>query len=185
MTRIIAGLAKGRRLEVPPRGTRPTSERVREAMFSALANRSHLVGASVLDLYAGSGALGLEAASRGARLIVMVESARSAAQVACRNVAKVKLRARVVQDRAERIAATLQREAPFDIVLMDPPYDIPETALNKTMVALGESGNLASWAVIVLEGPKGRDLPELPDGWEWQDVKTYGDTVVSFAGPGR
>ncbi|MDR1295730.1 MAG: RsmD family RNA methyltransferase, partial [Bifidobacteriaceae bacterium] len=100
MTRIIAGVAKGRTLAVPPRGTRPTSDKVREAIFSAVASRIDLADTAVLDLYAGSGALGLEAASRGARSVVLVEVARSAAAVVRANARTTGLPARVVQDRA-------------------------------------------------------------------------------------
>ncbi|WP_264000511.1 RsmD family RNA methyltransferase, partial [Mycolicibacillus trivialis] len=89
MTRIIAGRARGRRLAVPPRGTRPTSDRVRESLFNVLAARRELAGIAVLDLYAGSGALGLEALSRGARAVLLVEADARAAAVIGRNIAAV------------------------------------------------------------------------------------------------
>jgi 16S rRNA (guanine966-N2)-methyltransferase len=180
MTRIIAGVAKGRTLAVPPRGTRPTSDKVREAIFSAVASRIDLAGTAVLDLYAGSGALGLEAASRGARTVVLVEAARSAARVARANVAALGLPARVAVERAERLAGLRQAEAPFDLVLLDPPYDTPAAPVAGVLRALGESGNLHERAVIVLERRVGA-VPAPPGGWTWEAAKTYGDTVVHFA----
>ncbi|MDM7491157.1 RsmD family RNA methyltransferase, partial [Rhodococcus sp. CSLK01-03] len=104
MTRIVAGRAGGRRLKVPPRGTRPTSERVREALFSSLTARMELEGASVLDLYAGSGALGLEALSRGATHALLVESDAQAATVIRRNIGELGLPAVL---RAAPVAAVL------------------------------------------------------------------------------
>ncbi|MDR1428084.1 MAG: 16S rRNA (guanine(966)-N(2))-methyltransferase RsmD [Bifidobacteriaceae bacterium] len=181
MTRIVAGSAKGRTLTVPSTGTRPTSDRVREAIFSAVEARIDLNAAAVLDLYAGSGALGLEAASRGAAPVVLVDSARQAARVARANAAALRLPARVALVRAERAAATRQPEAPFDLVLLDPPYETPNEAVAAVLAALGEAGNLAASAVIVLERAAGGPAPAPPPGWVWQDPRNYGDTVVRFA----
>ena len=107
MTRIVAGRAGGRSLKVPPKGTRPTSDRVREAMFSRLEHYDVVDGARVLDLFAGSGALGLEAASRGAAAVVLVDASRQAADVCRANAATTGLTAvvTVVVDRAERVVA--------------------------------------------------------------------------------
>ncbi len=128
MTRIVAGVAGGRRLKVPPgETTRPTSDRVREALFSALDAAGAVEGARVLDLYAGSGALGLEAASRGAQQVVLVEAAKPAAATARANVAALGLPGvRVVTDRAERFAASPSAvvDGGWDLVLLDPPYAV-------------------------------------------------------------
>src|SRR6476469_10915414 len=124
VTRIIAGRAGGRRIAVPPAGTRPTSDRVREALFSALTADPGLDGAAVLDLCAGSGALGLEALSRGAAHALFVESDRRAAAVLRRNVAGLGLPGCVV--RAAPAAAVLAAPADrsYDVVLVDPPYAV-------------------------------------------------------------
>jgi 16S rRNA (guanine966-N2)-methyltransferase len=180
MTRIVAGIAKGRTLAVPARGTRPTTDRVREAIFSAVASRMDLEGARVLDLYAGSGALGLEAASRGATSVVLVDSDRRAARVARANAEALGLPARVVLLAAERVAASLQPEAPFGLVLLDPPYDMPGTHLAEVIEALGMSGNLDPQAVLVLERGAGAAPVPPPLGWSWETAKRYGDTMVQF-----
>ncbi len=112
VTRIVAGSVGGRSIAVPAKGTRPTSDRVREAIFSRLEHLDVLDGARVLDLYAGSGALGLEAASRGATAVTLVDSARPAADVARRNVAALGLTGvRVTTETAERFAASLATQA--------------------------------------------------------------------------
>jgi 16S rRNA (guanine966-N2)-methyltransferase len=185
MTRIVAGTARGRTLIVPPRGTRPTQERVREAVFSALTSRIDLVGAAVLDLYAGSGALGLEAASRGAGPVVLVDSARQAARVARANATALGLDARVALARAEQVAAAPQPEGPFDIVLVDPPYETPAGAVEAVLAALEEAGNLAPGAVIVLEGSAKAEPPAPPAGWEWEAPRMYGDTAVRLGRDAR
>jgi 16S rRNA (guanine966-N2)-methyltransferase len=180
MTRIIAGRAGGRRLTVPATGTRPTPERVREAIFSALEARADLTGAAVLDLYAGSGALGLEAASRGAAPVVLVDSARPAARAARANATALGLDARVAMDQAERFAAQRQPEAPFDVVFADPPYAEPPANIAAVLTALGEAGNLSGRAVIVLETAARAEPPPPPAGWAWARSKRYGDTAVHF-----
>ncbi len=136
MTRIIAGVAGGRRIETPKGAdTRPTSDRVREALFGALDARGALDGAAVLDLFAGSGALGLEAASRGARSVVLVESGREATAVARRNAATLGLDGvRVVQAPVQRYLATATHaplDPPADVVLLDPPYGFGEAELER------------------------------------------------------
>lgn len=125
MTRIVAGTAGGRRLAVPPGGrTRPTSDRAREALFSALAAATDLTGARVLDLYAGSGALGLEALSRGAAEVLLVESDARAVGTLRENVRALGLPGATV--RQGKVEAVLREPAgaPFDVVLADPPYEL-------------------------------------------------------------
>jgi 16S rRNA (guanine966-N2)-methyltransferase len=181
MTRIIGGLARGRSLTVPTHGTRPTPERVREAVFSALGSQLDLVGLAVLDLYAGSGALGLEAASRGARPVVLVDAARSAVRVARANAGALGLEARVALGRAERLAAARQPEAPFGLVFLDPPYAMPDDRIGAVLAALKGSGNLDPRAVIVLERSARSVPPSPPPGWTWKKPRLYGDTGVHFA----
>ena len=155
MTRIVAGTVGGRTIQVPPRGTRPTSDRVREAIFSRLEHLDVLDGGRVLDLYAGSGALGLEAASRGAVDVVLVEHARRAADVARRNVTTLGLGrvVHVVADAAERYVAGAAESPgpPFDVVFLDPPYDLSEHALSTVLEYVTAPGVLASGAVVVVE----------------------------------
>jgi 16S rRNA (guanine966-N2)-methyltransferase len=181
VTRIIAGRAGGRRLQVPASGTRPTSERVREALFSALEHRLDLGGAAVLDLFAGSGALGLEAVSRGAARAVLVEAARPAARVAAANAAACGLQARVVVDRAERAAARPLPGGPFTLVLADPPYAYPADALDRLVADLVAAGNLADDAVVVLERDARDPAPTWPATWPEPERRVYGDTAVYLA----
>ena len=139
MTRIVAGVAGGRRLAVPPSGTRPTSDRVREALFSALAHDPGLSGAAVLDLCAGSGALGLEALSRGAAHVLFVESDRRAAAVLRRNVGAVDLPG--AQVRAAPAAAVLAGppDRAYDLMLVDPPYATSDAEVAGWLVAADPS----------------------------------------------
>lgn len=182
MTRIVAGSAGGRTLGVPPQGTRPTSERVREALFSRLEHLDVIADARVLDCYAGSGALGLEAASRGAREVVLVEAAKTAADVCRRNVATLGLgdRVTVVRDRAERYVAR-PVATPWDLVLLDPPYDLPEAGLSEVLTGL--VGVLAPHAVVVVERSTRSPAPGWPDGLVPLHTRAYGETSVYLAGP--
>ena len=196
MTRIVAGALGGRTIAVPAKGTRPTSDRVREAVFSRLTHLGVLDGARVLDLYAGSGALGLEAASRGAVSVTLVDNARLAADVARRNVAGLGLAGvRVATDTAERFAASLAsaasgsavRGAPgaaaLDLVLLDPPYDLAEDALAAVLTHLAAPGVLAEGAVVVVERSIRTPEPAWPDGLALFARKDYGETVVYYTEP--
>lgn len=198
MTRIVAGLAGGRTLLVPAKGTRPTSDRVREALFSRLEHAGALVGARVLDLYAGSGALGLEAASRGAREVVLVESAPAAADACRKNVATLGLPGvRVV---AERVLPFVSRRSggPVDLVLVDPPYELAEADLAAVLAAV--SAHLGPDAVVVVERSVRSPEPTWPSaqdvgapqagsrrpgrtGLVRTDERRYGETVLWFAAP--
>ncbi|MFT4212351.1 MAG: RsmD family RNA methyltransferase [Microbacterium sp.] len=184
MTRIIAGIAGGTRLDVPARGTRPTSERVRESMFGALETADALRGARVLDLYAGSGALGLEALSRGAAGVDLVEKAGPAATVAARNAERV---SRVVGaparvHRTEVRAFLRAATGPFDLVFSDPPYDLADAPLGTDLRAL--TGLLAGDALVVVERARRSAEPEWADaGLEPVRDRVYGDTVVWWAQP--
>lgn len=175
--RVVAGTAGGRRLAVPAgRDTRPTSERVREAVFSALvARRGGLAGDTVLDLFAGSGALGLEACSRGAASAVLVESDRTAAGVARRNAAALGLPATVVMAPAARYLARVP--VPVDVVFADPPYAFGEVELTSVLAALA-TGWLNPGADVVVERSARSPAPSWPPGLEPGRVRPYGDTAV-------
>ncbi|MDO5053022.1 MAG: 23S rRNA (adenine(2030)-N(6))-methyltransferase RlmJ, partial [Pseudoclavibacter sp.] len=142
MTRIIAGAARGAALTVPRRGTRPTSDRVREALFSAVEARMRLRGARVLDLYAGSGALGLEALSRGAAAAVLVERDPAAARVLRGNARSVTARlpdgaeARIVASGVERFLDGCRER--FEAVFADPPYELAEPELARVLERLAD-----------------------------------------------
>jgi 16S rRNA (guanine966-N2)-methyltransferase len=176
---LVAGVAGGRTLAVPPRGTRPTSERVREAVFSRLEHAVGLDGAAVLDLYAGSGALGLEAASRGATRVLLVEADRAAAEVCRRNAASTGLagRCEVLTDRVERRVPMLDEV--FDVVLLDPPYAVTTEALDAVLAALTEV--LAPGGVVVVERSSRSAAPRWPADWEDDGDRQYGDTRLWFA----
>ena len=182
MTRIVSGAVGGRTLQVPAKGTRPTSDRVREALFARLEHLGAVDGARVLDLYAGSGALGLEAVSRGAAHATLVEAARPAVEVCRRNVAALGLGAQVtvVADRAERFTARGAAQ-PWDLVLLDPPYDVPEKDL--AAVLAGLPGHLSPDAVVVVERSTRSPEPSWPDGLERFDERAHGETRVWSAQP--
>lgn len=154
----MAGAAGGRRLRVPPQGTRPTSERVREALFNALAARMDLDGARVLDLYAGSGALGLEALSRGAGYVLMVESNARAAAV---------------------VAGTADGE--YDIVMLDPPYALEGDELTSVLTDLAAKGWVGEGSLVVVERATRSPETVWPDGFEVERSRRYGDTRVEIA----
>ena len=185
MTRVIAGTHGGRTLRTPPgSGTRPTSDRVREALFSALDARGAVAGAHVLDLYAGSGALALEAMSRGARSAVLVESDRRAAATIGENVRALGLPE--VRVRASTVAAALAADpAPgeaADLAFLDPPYDLPEDALAEVLARL-DAGWLAADGLVVVERSSRSPEPAWPAGWERVGKpRRYGETTVWLAG---
>ncbi len=180
MVRIVAGIAGGRRLTVPPRGTRPSTDRVREAVFSAIQARRDLDGARVLDLYAGSGALGLEALSRGAAYVRFVESDRRAAAVLSRNVEALGLPGTEVT--VADVLAVLRGGAgrPYDVVLADPPYELEDGVLGGVLRALVSGGWLAPAALIVVERAARAAPPNWPDRVSELTSRRYGDTAVHY-----
>ncbi|WP_223690231.1 16S rRNA (guanine(966)-N(2))-methyltransferase RsmD [Leifsonia poae] len=187
MTRIIAGFAGSLALHVPKSGTRPTSDRVREAIFSALEARDVLVGARVLDLYAGSGALGLEAASRGAVTVMLVERDGAAATICRKNMSsllkaaprdskpKIEIRATAAQTFLGSSGST------YDLVFIDPPYDVPEDEVESMLAALGP--RLGPHATVCLERSTRSPEPVLPAGLELDRRKDYGDTALYWLAP--
>ena len=184
MTRIVAGSAKGRTLAVPKSGTRPTSERVREALFSRLDHMNVLDGATVLDLYAGTGALGLEALSRGGTHATLVEQASAAARVAAANVRSTGLPARVVTADARTYLGARNGEAlagDIDLVFIDPPYDIAAEDMTTVLASLGPW--IVPDALVVVERSTRAPAPTWPDFLVLEDQRTWGETVAYFAGP--
>ncbi|MDR2985404.1 MAG: 16S rRNA (guanine(966)-N(2))-methyltransferase RsmD [Nocardiopsaceae bacterium] len=183
-TRIIAGTAGGRRLAVPSgRSTRPTSDRTREGLFAAvIAVLGGLEGARVLDLYAGSGAVGLEALSRGAAASMLIESDAGAAQIIRRNIEVLGLaEATVVQDKVVR---ALRRgpgsSAPRDFVFADPPYATTDEELNRVLRTLTDAGWLAAGALVVLERDARSAPPPWPAAYEQDRSRRYGETVLWY-----
>lgn len=179
MTRIIAGSLGGRRLRVGGDITRPTSDRVREALFSMLDARMDLNDASVLDLYAGSGALGLEALSRGAGRGVFVETDRKAVAAIRDNIATCgvgSIASIVSRSVSDYVAAQLDS---FDLILADPPYGIDDNDLTQALVHL--AAMLNDGGLLVLERGKRASLTVWPANLEVVTTKKYGDTRVEVA----
>jgi 16S rRNA (guanine966-N2)-methyltransferase len=183
MTRIVAGVAGGRRLAVPAgRETRPTSDRAREALFSALEARTGgLAGARVLDLFAGSGAVGLEALSRGAAAAVLVENDAKAVRVLRQNVASLGLPGAEVSARA--VAAHLAEAAPepFDVVFADPPYALPAPDLAALLSGAAERGWIGSGALVVVERATRDPAWRWPDGFVADRDRSYGEGTLWYA----
>ncbi|WIM88244.1 16S rRNA (guanine(966)-N(2))-methyltransferase RsmD [Candidatus Mycobacterium wuenschmannii] len=181
MTRIVGGVAGGRRITVPPQGTRPTTDRVRESLFNILAARLDFTGLSVLDLYAGSGALGLEALSRGAASAAFVESDRRAATVLDRNIATLGLPGATV--RRAQVAAMLAAHAaePFDLVLADPPYEVDASEVEAILTALATNGWVSGGTVVVVERAAAGPALTWPGGWDPWEPRVYGDTRLELA----
>lgn len=183
MTRIIGGSAGGRRLATP-RGaqTRPTSDRVREALFSAVESWcGSLQGLRFLDLYAGSGAVGLEAWSRGAGVVTMVESDRRTAALIASNARELGFsRANIVR---ASVSATLGAApaAPYDVVFADPPYPLAEEAVAADLVALAANGWLVPGALVVVERSSRSPEPAWPHGFEAVRSRKYGETTLWYA----
>lgn len=185
MTRIIAGFAGSLRLAVPGFGTRPTSDRVREAIFSALQARDAIEGARVLDLYAGSGALGLEAASRGASHVTLVDRVIPTARANAALILKQAPRdAPTIVSTGQPVQAFLNSAlGEWDLVFLDPPYDLGLPELVHNLEAL--ASKLAPDAIVVLERSSRTAAPEWPSGIGLDRRKEYGDTALYWLGPAQ
>jgi 16S rRNA (guanine966-N2)-methyltransferase len=181
--RVIAGSMRGRRLVCPPgESVRPTKDFVREAVFSALDSRGAIVDANVLDLYSGTGALAIEALSRGAAKALLVERDRAALDAIDHNIDQLGLadRARVQRaDVASVLAGPSPREAPFHLVIADPPYDTDDASIAGLLAGLTAPGWLAADALIVVERPA-PGVIEVPEGLRACWERTFGDTLVFF-----
>ncbi|WP_038840634.1 16S rRNA (guanine(966)-N(2))-methyltransferase RsmD [Salinispora arenicola] len=183
MTRIVAGTLGGRRIAAPPgTGTRPTSDRVREALFSALQTAVDLDGARFADLYAGSGAVGLEALSRGAAHVLLVESNPRAARVIRANMTALRAgpAAQLVTGKAATVLAAGPEGDPYDAVFADPPYAVSDEEVSTMLAALADNGWLASDALVVVE----RSSRTGPVGWvqgiTGERSRRYGETILWY-----
>jgi 16S rRNA (guanine966-N2)-methyltransferase len=182
---VIAGEQGGLRLVVPKGArTRPTTDRVKESVFAALGP-ARLTGARVLDGYAGSGALAIEALSRGAAHATLVDRDPRAVDAIRRNLTTTRLadRASVLR---RGFAGHLQGrtpEQPYDLVFLDPPYDLTNPELGRVLAALAEPGWLAADGAVVVERAANAGPPPLPAGWGVAWERMYGDTLVVLVGP--
>lgn len=187
VTRIISGVGGGTPLAaVPGSLTRPTTDRVKEALFSRLDAFEVISGARVLDLYAGSGSLGVESASRGAATVDLVESDAKASGVCQRNADLINgvLGRKAVTVHRSRVEPFLDRaaeSAAFDLVFLDPPYPLEEAALSAVLQKL--AAHLVPGAVVVVERSSRSPEPQWPDGMTRFAEKKYGETRLWFAEP--
>ncbi|MFD0027224.1 16S rRNA (guanine(966)-N(2))-methyltransferase RsmD [Streptomyces sp. NPDC127172] len=179
MTRVIAGRAGGRRLSVPPgNGTRPTSDRAREALFSTWQSLlgGPLDGERVLDLYGGSGAVGLEALSRGAGHALLVEADARAVRTIRENVKSLGLPgAEVRAGKAEQIVRGPAPATPYDLAFLDPPYAVPDDDLREILLTLASGGWLADDALVTVERSTRGGVFPWPDGFEALRSRRYGE----------
>jgi 16S rRNA (guanine966-N2)-methyltransferase len=185
VARVIAGEASGRRLAVPAgRDTRPTSDRAREGLFATLTSMvGSLTGARVLDLYAGSGAVGLEALSRGAGHVLLVEAGARASRVIRENVAAIGLPgAEVITDRVERVLARgpALDGGRYDIVFADPPYALGDREVSAMLLALVERAWLAPGALVVVERATRSGPVRWPEGFVTDRARRYGEATFWY-----
>lgn len=185
MTRIISGRAGGTVLDVPPKGTRPTSDRVRESLFGALESAGLLDDARVADLYAGSGALGLESLSRGAASADLVELSAPAATLIRKNADRLRTAGVSAPARVHRANVTTwltASVAEFDLVFLDPPYDVGDDELTRALVALAP--RLSPDATVVVERAKRSPAPDwAAAGLDADRDRAYGDTTMWWGRP--
>ena len=182
---MIAGEQGGLRLVVPKgQRTRPTTDRVKESVFAALGP-GRLVGAHVLDGYAGSGALGIEALSRGAARATLIDRDPRAVDAIRRNLTTTRLtdRAAVIRRGFAGHLAGRPPETPFDLVFLDPPYDLANPELGQVLASLAAPGWLHDDAAVVVERAASAGPPPLPSGWGVAWERMYGDTLVVLVGP--
>jgi len=186
MTRVIAGAVGGRRLSVPPgQGTRPTSDRAREGMFSSweaqLGGAGAWHGARVLDLYGGSGAVGLEALSRGAAHVLLVESDARAARTIRQNVAALGLPgAEVRHAKAEQIVSGAAPDAPYDLVFLDPPYAVTDEGVREILLTLRSGHWLTDEALATVERSTRGGEFRWPEGFEGLRSRRYGEGTLWY-----
>ncbi len=180
MPRIIAGRLGGRTVPSPPTNrTRPTSDRVRESMFSRLESWGVVEGATVLDLFSGTGALAFEALSRGASFAVLVEAHRPTAK-AISEAARTLGLARELRVECGQASVGPRPEGPFTLVCADPPYAVATEELARLVTGLGEAGQLADEATIVLERSARSEPTPLPEHFVGEGHRDFGDTRVEY-----
>ncbi len=166
---------------MPAKGTRPTTDRTREALFNLLAARRDFDGLRVLDLYAGSGALGLEALSRGAESVLFVESDAQAIKILTANVELIGLPGAVVRRGAVATVLAGGVAEPVDLVLADPPYDVSSGAVEAVLASLHQHAWVADGTVVVIERSFTSSLLNWPSGWKGWPARRYGDTRLELA----
>jgi 16S rRNA (guanine966-N2)-methyltransferase len=189
MSRIVAGSARGRRIAMPQGArTRPTTDRVREALFAGLASWAgtagqpadqSLVELAFCDLYAGSGAVGLEAASRGAHPVLLVESDRRTAQLATKNATDLGLEVEIQIAGVEELTGRPATKA-YDVVFADPPYELASDAVSTVLAGLVEHRWLAPTGLVVVERSRRSTGLHWPDVFAQVWVRRYGETVLCF-----
>jgi 16S rRNA (guanine(966)-N(2))-methyltransferase RsmD len=183
--RIISGTSRGRKLATPKgRSLRPTSDRVKESIFNIL--REETEGGIVLDLFAGTGNLGIEALSRGATKVTFVEKARHALGLIQRNLAQFGLEERsevLPIDATRAIGILKQRGKTFDLIFMDPPYE--KGLIEKTLVKLSSHQIYHRGSILVIEHHRRELLPSVAHGWNLIRQRQIGETVISFLTPRR
>ncbi|MEC4573320.1 16S rRNA (guanine(966)-N(2))-methyltransferase RsmD [Streptomyces virginiae] len=182
MTRVIAGSAGGRRLAVPPgTGTRPTSDRMREGLFSTWESLHGVEGARVLDLYGGSGAVGLEALSRGASHALLVESDAKAAKAIRDNIRTLGLPgAEFRAGKAEQIVAARAAGDPYDVVFLDPPYAVDSADLREILLTLRSNGWITDDALVTVERSTRSGAFPWPEGFEPLRSRKYGEGTLWY-----
>ncbi len=183
MSRIVGGVLGGRRLVVPAgREVRPTSDRAREALFGTVGSVLELAGARVLDLYAGSGAVGLEALSRGAEHALLVEADAAAAAAISANVTALALtgRATLARDRVERLLRTGPPGPPYHLIFADPPYALPDEQVDAVLAALAEHGWVGPDAVVVIERSSRGAGPAWPSSLRPMKQRRYGEGTLWY-----
>jgi len=179
----VAGTLGGRRLAVPTGDrTRPTSDRVREALFSTLDSLVDLDGARFADLYAGSGAVGIEALSRGADHVLLVESDPRVARVVRGNIAALSVgtAATLVVGKVAQVLATGPTGHPYDVVFADPPYPVPEEEISAMLAALVDGGWLAADALVAVERSRRSPEPAWVPGLTGERSRRYGETTLWY-----
>ncbi|WP_327737613.1 16S rRNA (guanine(966)-N(2))-methyltransferase RsmD [Streptomyces nojiriensis] len=182
MTRVIAGSARGRRLAVPPgTGTRPTSDRMREGLFSTWESLHGVEGARVLDLYGGSGAVGLESLSRGAAHTLLVEADAKAAKAIRDNIRTLGLPgAEFRAGKAEQIVAAQAAGDPYDIVFLDPPYAADSADLREILLTLRSNGWITGDALVTVERSTRSGAFPWPEGFEPLRSRKYGEGTLWY-----
>ena len=180
MSRIISGLAGSIKLKAAAKATRPTSDRVKESLFAKLENLDALEGAKVLDLYAGSGALGLEAASRGAAEVIFVDKDKAAIEVVRENiriVSKAIGTSCLISAQNKEVSKVVKALASsYDLAFIDPPYEISNEEVTINLESL--AANLNDHGLVAVERSSRTSEFEIPDGYDLEEKKAYGDTVI-------
>jgi 16S rRNA (guanine966-N2)-methyltransferase len=174
--RIVAGSAKGTRLGRVPAGTRPLSDRAREGLFSSLGER--VERARVLDLFAGTGAMGIEALSRGAQTALFLDSSPQAVRAIAQNLQRTGLAERATVRRQDVLRALRQGVGSFDLVMLDPPYRVPGPYLDAVLAEIAGQGAVAAAGMVVLTRSDRSYMPVIPVHWRPERRLSYGDSAV-------